>query len=170
MKFCPECGVKLNDLSRCLKCNLSIGDIIKKVGPVEDAGRTEKYLGDKVRKERGRPLDSPETDKIYKELKNKNSLYRKVWLILVGLFIALIFVYPGYLFVFAAGGILCLKLFSRSSYLKSSEYYQIPGSRTKNGDHICIFCGGRGIYRHTIYRTYDTLSDCSKCKNNLWLD
>lgn len=53
--------------------------------------------------------------------------------------------------------------------LSQSEYQALPGSVTEQG-HQCVFCGGRGIYRHTPYKTDTTLADCSKCKAELWFE
>lgn len=53
--------------------------------------------------------------------------------------------------------------------LSQAEYEALPGAVTENG-HRCIFCGGRGIYRHTPYKTDTTLADCSRCKGELWAE
>lgn len=51
--------------------------------------------------------------------------------------------------------------------MSQGEYESLPGAVTEDG-HRCIFCGGRGIYRHTPYKTNSTLADCSRCKAELW--
>jgi hypothetical protein len=53
--------------------------------------------------------------------------------------------------------------------LSQAEYEALPGAVTEDG-HQCIFCGGRGIYRHTPYKTNTTLADCSRCKGELWAE
>jgi hypothetical protein len=40
-------------------------------------------------------------------------------------------------------------LFSSTRYFNAAEYYSIPGSRDTNGKHVCIYCGSRGIHKHT---------------------
>lgn len=52
--------------------------------------------------------------------------------------------------------------------LTEEEYYALPGSRDSSGEHSCIHCGHRGVYRHSPYRTSHTDADCSKCKKPLW--
>jgi hypothetical protein len=49
-----------------------------------------------------------------------------------------------------------------------ADYYSVPGSRDDDGEHRCIHCGGRGIYRHGEYKSVSKYADCSKCKKNLW--
>lgn len=58
--------------------------------------------------------------------------------------------------------------FTRPTRLSNHQYNQVINH--KSIGHHCIFCGGKGIYRHTIYQTNTTLADCSKCKTNLWVE
>lgn len=51
---------------------------------------------------------------------------------------------------------------------KEADYYSIPGSRDINGEHRCIHCGHRGIYRQGEYKTNNEHAKCSKCKEHLW--
>ena len=53
--------------------------------------------------------------------------------------------------------------------LSQGDYQRLPGATTEQG-HQCVFCGWRGIYRHTPYKTNTTLADCSKCKAELWYE
>lgn len=53
--------------------------------------------------------------------------------------------------------------------LSQHEYQALPGAATEHG-HQCVFCGWRGIYRRTPYKTNTTLADCSKCKAELWYE
>lgn len=50
----------------------------------------------------------------------------------------------------------------------STLYYEINGSRDKQGNHRCINCGGRGIYRSGEYKSDDVYCYCSKCNFGLW--
>lgn len=54
--------------------------------------------------------------------------------------------------------------------LKESDYYQIQGSRFKDGGHRCIYCGYDRIWRHSPYKTNHTVADCANkaCGKTLW--
>lgn len=49
------------------------------------------------------------------------------------------------------------------------DYYSVPGSRDEQGEHRCIGCGHRGIYRHGQYASNAEYANCSKCKTRLWV-
>ena len=50
------------------------------------------------------------------------------------------------------------------------DYYQIAGSRFKDGGHRCVSCGHGGIWRHSPYRSNHTVATCSNkaCGVDLW--
>lgn len=48
------------------------------------------------------------------------------------------------------------------------EYYSLPNTKNDNGQHQCLFCGHRGIYKSTIYKTNTVVSKCSKCEEELF--
>jgi uncharacterized paraquat-inducible protein A len=52
--------------------------------------------------------------------------------------------------------------------LTEDEYYSLSGSRDSQGNHSCVHCGARGVYRHSPYKTNHTDADCPKCKAALW--
>jgi predicted RNA-binding Zn-ribbon protein involved in translation (DUF1610 family) len=52
--------------------------------------------------------------------------------------------------------------------LNVSEYYTVPGSRDADGEHRCISCGHRGIYRKGEYRSNTVEAHCSKCGFHFW--
>lgn len=52
--------------------------------------------------------------------------------------------------------------------LTEAEYYGLPATRDAHGEHRCVHCGHRGVYRHSPYRSSHTDADCSKCKGALW--
>ncbi len=54
-------------------------------------------------------------------------------------------------------------------WLTPREYYSLPGS-SSGGEHRCIFCGSRGIYRKGEYKTDNTYARCPKCKEGLFLE
>lgn len=56
------------------------------------------------------------------------------------------------------------------SAFNEREYYSVPGSKDARGQHRCIHCGHRGIYKHGKYKSNTKFSDCSKCRKNLWIE
>lgn len=48
------------------------------------------------------------------------------------------------------------------AYMKEADYYSIPGSRDDSGNHRCIRCGNRGIFRKGEYKTANKYANCSK--------
>lgn len=64
--------------------------------------------------------------------------------------------------------IISLLLNSKLKKLSDNEYYTIPTSQDNDGQHHCIFCGNKGIYKNTIYKTNTTINSCSKCKEVLY--
>jgi len=72
---------------------------------------------------------------------------------------------PVFLFFWAFGAIAT----SGPARITDAEYRALPGTADSNGKHRCAYCGHKGIYRHTPYRTSTTLNDCSKCGKNLFV-
>lgn len=71
--------------------------------------------------------------------------------------------------VFAVGALLLLFSFAAGSLARSERvYYAFPGSRGTNGEHQCIFCGGRGVHKSTPHKANSTVANCTKCRENLW--
>jgi cold shock CspA family protein/predicted RNA-binding Zn-ribbon protein involved in translation (DUF1610 family) len=68
------------------------------------------------------------------------------------------------------GGVIWLLKFAIPTCVRMSQfaYYTIPNSRDQGGNHRCIACGAKGIYRRTPYKSNSTLADCSKCGFELW--
>ena len=54
--------------------------------------------------------------------------------------------------------------------ISSKDYYALPHSRDTSGNHRCIFCGNKGIYRKGEYKTNNTHSSCSKCQKHLFTE
>jgi hypothetical protein len=52
--------------------------------------------------------------------------------------------------------------------MKEVQYYSIPTSRDEHGQHHCIHCGNKGIYKSTIYKTQTVVNKCSKCEEILF--
>lgn len=65
------------------------------------------------------------------------------------------------------GAFIATLWFHTPERLSRAQYQALPGAVTDRG-HQCVFCGWRGIYRHTPYKTDTTLADCAKCEAELW--
>lgn len=53
--------------------------------------------------------------------------------------------------------------------ISRAEYESLPGAIGTDGQHRCIFCGHRGIYRHGQYRSNQVWNDCSMCGRTLYM-
>lgn len=74
-------------------------------------------------------------------------------------------VYFGAFFVIL---VLSATFMGRNRWLTQEEYYSITGSRNHNGEHRCIFCGNKGIYRQGEYAGNTKYAQCSKCQEPLF--
>jgi cold shock CspA family protein/predicted RNA-binding Zn-ribbon protein involved in translation (DUF1610 family) len=54
--------------------------------------------------------------------------------------------------------------------MSKSAYYTIPHSKDEHGNHRCLVCAAKGIYRSKPYQTVTTIADCSKCGFELWAE
>ena len=54
--------------------------------------------------------------------------------------------------------------------VSQKNYYALPHARDESGEHRCIFCGGRGIFRKGVYNSSTVHSNCSKCQKRLFTD
>ncbi len=61
-----------------------------------------------------------------------------------------------------------LALVLRPGWLSAREYYSLPESRDSSGNHRCVKCNGRGIYRKGEYQTDNRYARCSKCELELF--
>lgn len=52
----------------------------------------------------------------------------------------------------------------------SDDYYSVPHSRDAQGNHRCIYCGARGVYKQGEYKTQKTHASCTKCETHLYTD
>lgn len=78
----------------------------------------------------------------------------------------LAFFYEAWVIVLLLSSLVFFPFLSRGE----SEYYALPFSRDAQGNHRCVFCGNRGIYRHGEYKSDTKYADCSKCGKNLWTE
>ena len=54
--------------------------------------------------------------------------------------------------------------------VSQKNYYALPHARDEEGEHRCIFCGGRGIFHKGVYNSSTVHSNCSKCQKRLFTD
>ncbi len=66
-------------------------------------------------------------------------------------------------FLIIASPIIALFVYSAMGRFTASSYYAVDGARGQDGEHRCIFCGARGIYRKGEYRTDKKTASCAKC-------
>lgn len=66
------------------------------------------------------------------------------------------------------GLIIGINVFIYVKRVRGKHYYGIAHSRDNNGNHRCIFCGNRGIYKQGEYKTNNTHCHCSKCEKLLY--
>lgn len=71
-----------------------------------------------------------------------------------------------------AFGIIFITLFVAMWFRQvgSKDYYSVTHAQDIHGQHRCIFCGGRGIWRRTPYKTNSTVCSCSTCKTELFFE
>lgn len=62
-----------------------------------------------------------------------------------------------------ASPILALFVYNILGKFTPTNYYAVEGSLGQDGEHRCIFCGNRGIYRKGEYRTDKKYSSYSAC-------
>jgi len=53
-------------------------------------------------------------------------------------------------------------------HVKEGEYSELPGAKDGQGQHRCVHCGGRGIWKRTPYKSSVTIAACSNCKTELF--
>lgn len=52
--------------------------------------------------------------------------------------------------------------------LSHTQYYALEGTQGPDGEHRCVLCGWKGIYRSTVYKTNTVHCKCAKCKTLLF--
>ncbi len=103
----------------------------------------------------------------------KNAGVIRVLLFLVASVVTtLLFVNTDYVIIGIAVSVIAVFAFintlvSPTRYFNAVEYYSLPGSRDTNGKHVCIYCGSRGIHKHTNteYKTGNKIvtANCKTC-------
>ena len=133
------------------------------------------YKKKQVEKETVKTLTYPNAEAIkLHEARLQEKAYNST--ILWSIYIVILFL----IFIFSAGSIgafilgalfalaFVLPFILARKAVTPEYYYSLPGSKNSNGEHTCIFCGNKGIYRSTIYKTTTTVNACSKCKKTLF--
>lgn len=57
---------------------------------------------------------------------------------------------------------------SAAKVIRADDYYSLPGARDERGSHQCIYCGHKGVWKRTPYKTDSTIASCSECKKQLY--
>ena len=146
MKYCPECGSKRGHNTNVCSCG---------------------FQYHKTRKN----FFTPNNENInkFKETKcNKRKKYLFINLLIsaVAFVFALIAFHEAAIFVAIVGLILIIS--ALGCQLNNKQYHSLVGTKNESGEHQCVFCGNRGIYRSTPYKTNITECRCSKCKEHLF--
>lgn len=63
-----------------------------------------------------------------------------------------------------------VSIFMNFKDIRGSHYYQVPTSTDKRGEHRCIYCSGRGLWRKGIYKSQVVKVNCAKCRNFLFVE
>lgn len=54
--------------------------------------------------------------------------------------------------------------------VRPRHYYSMVSSRSGSGEHRCVFCGNRGIFRRGEYKTDNVYAQCSRCGEQLFIE
>ena len=183
MSFCSQCGQKaLANAHFCAKCGANLSRPSQSTRAQLSTEALPPQRSSPSRSQRaGETRGHAEGIEAYKAMTNirKQKRRKGFWLVTLAMFLALV---AGFAFLKDFGTIgaivsaACVVTIgiaiwvTPSQRLAQAEYAALPGAVVAPHGHQCIFCGGRGIYRHTPYKTNTTLADCSKCKNELWYE
>lgn len=181
MSFCPKCGQEAAPAAAfCHACGCDLKQAIPRAGERKPRPpQRQQHRGDR-KDGHIRPPHGPNQAGIaaHAALDAKHAGKRLKWMIVAvaGIVLAIgsSMAYSAYqndfvgILIFIGVVLLIVGSIAMPGERISEEQYQsLPGALTEQG-HRCIFCGGRGIYRHTPYKTNKTLADCSHCKAELW--
>ena len=146
MKYCPECGNKRGHNTNVCSC------------------------GFQYHKQRKNFFTPNENDiKNFKETKcNKRKKYLMINSIIGTIALTVSIVAYQMAIPFVAIISLILILAALSCQLTNKQYHSLKGTINDSGEHQCVFCGNKGIYKSTPYKTNITECRCSKCKEHLF--
>lgn len=172
MKTCFDCSAELLDAAAfCHKCGRQItGKHRQSTLPTKERRETDEQLFAKSKAE----LDDLKL-RIYKSAERNNLSMLALVLLFGGAAVLIFNSGSNNSGAYAAGaGVLAFLAFkglaAKDRWLVENEYYSLSDSRDKNGEHRCIFCGGRGIYRKGEYASNVVYAGCSKCKSPLFTE
>jgi len=179
MSYCSQCGHKAAEGALfCAKCGMGLNDSVKLDQAKQTRGHGQRQQNRPARQNEGVQTGCTEGVDAYRAIMSDRAGKRHKGFLVVAaaVLLALIsgFTYlRGLETVGVTGGVAVVLMACIAGWLMPSErltqheYAALPGAAGTHG-HQCVFCGGRGIYRHTPYKTNTTLADCSRCKNELW--
>lgn len=72
------------------------------------------------------------------------------------------------LYFIAFGYFMIAVLLLKPPVLNENQYVSLPNSKNNQGQHQCIFCSNKGIWKSTIYKTSVIEHKCSKCHKVLY--
>lgn len=168
-RLCHDCGHELPPgASYCSNCGRQIRKRSERLE--EEAKRKERRLAEIALSNNGREAyDNYRKELIHRAAKRKPVVWG-FFFIFVLIALASYFLNLGIaVAAFIVMAIVSLAFFiNPNRWLSSAEYYSFPGSRFENGQHRCIFCGAKGIYRQGEYKTNNKYAQCSKCESPLF--
>lgn len=174
MKKCFDCGAELDPTAAfCSECGRKVGG--KGRAPGNDEARQQRKARDEALKKQSDAEVRALRGRIIKAAEARNRVIRPFLIGLAGMAIVAA-VAKGGVFHPLVGipGVAAIFLYTMQSngyrWLFSSEYYSITGSTDQDGQHRCIFCGHKGIFRQGQYRSNATYASCSKCKTSLFVE
>jgi hypothetical protein len=169
MKFCPECGKQKTANSQSCSCNVGFNS-----KGIHNQANTHRFNHNDI-------SINEFNNKLSLKKKNRTNIALTISiLVIIGYCLALFInldydtimtfsvsygIVPSGFVIFIAASLL---MWAAGTQLNSSEYRALPDALNQHGEHQCLFCGGRGIYKSTIYRTNTVLCKCSKCKKHLF--
>lgn len=173
MSFCRKCGFRVEDGDAfCSKCGTKLT-----TESIQSASSTRRQRGsyhdDNSRKSIVPAMQTTEGrarfEAIEKKYDTRRNVYYSIAIICVILACVIAYQFQGELLWILPViiGIIAILIASNLGWTEA-DYYSIPGSKDSNGEHRCIHCGHRGIYRHGEYKTNNEHAKCSKCKEHLW--
>jgi len=146
MKYCPECGSKRGNNTNLCSCG---------------------FQYNKPKKNFFTPNE--EDIKKFKEKKcNKRKKYLMINSSIGGIALTVSIIAYQAAIPFVAIVALILIIAALSCQLTNKQYHALVGTQNNSGEHQCVFCGHKGIYRSTPYKTNITECRCSKCKEHLF--
>lgn len=151
MKFCPDCGTKRVDNFQHCSCGFQF------------------YSKPKTSHNAARFSPNEISVKTFHEglaKKKKNNLFMALAISGGGLAICITVAHGATIFVIFIA--VFLLVWAAGTTLNSCEYHALPDALDQHGEHQCLFCDGRSIYKSTVYKTSITECRCSRCKQNLF--